>query len=170
MDTGADAGSTFGSLVALQIGLWYSDAKSECEEVGEEILYQMRAILQRVQQGAVSVDGQVSGRINTGLVILVGTTHQDTVAQAKTLARKAANLRIFEDEAGKMNLSALEVDADALIISQFTLFADCRRGRRPSFIEAARPEVAEPLIEHFIQALKTEGERTCWSKFTTMDQ
>jgi D-tyrosyl-tRNA(Tyr) deacylase len=90
-------------------------------------------------------------------VILVGTTHDDTSAQADVLARKTANLRIFEDEAGKMNLSALAVNAEALVISQFTLYADCRRGRRPSFTQAARPEVAEPLIEHFIQALRAEG-------------
>lgn len=117
----------------------------------------MRAILQRVQRGAVSVDGQTVGEIRTGLVVLVGTTHDDTPAQAEELARKTANLRIFEDEAGKMNLSALDVNAEALVISQFTLYADCRRGRRPSFTEAARPEVAEPLIEHFIRALQAEG-------------
>lgn len=117
----------------------------------------MRAILQRVKRGAVSVDGQVAGAIGAGLVALVGTTHDDAPAQAETLARKMANLRIFEDEAGKMNLSALDVGAEVLVISQFTLYADCRRGRRPSFTEAARPEVAEPLIEHFIQALQAEG-------------
>jgi D-tyrosyl-tRNA(Tyr) deacylase len=117
----------------------------------------MRAILQRVKRGAVSVGNQIVGAIGVGLVILVGTTHDDTAAQAEILARKIANLRIFEDEAGKMNLSALDVGAAALIISQFTLYADCRRGRRPSFTEAARPEVAEPLIEHFIHALQAEG-------------
>ncbi len=117
----------------------------------------MRAILQRVKRGAVSVNGQVVGAISAGLVALVGTTHDDGPAQAETLARKMANLRIFEDEAGKMNLSALDVGAEVLVISQFTLYADCRRGRRPSFTEAARPEVAEPLIEHFIQALRAEG-------------
>jgi D-tyrosyl-tRNA(Tyr) deacylase len=117
----------------------------------------MRLILQRVKRGAVSVDGQVVGAIGAGLVALVGTTHDDTPAQAETLARKMANLRIFEDGAGKMNLSALEVGAETLVISQFTLYADCRRGRRPGFTEAARPKVAEPLIEHFIQALRAEG-------------
>jgi len=117
----------------------------------------MRAILQRVKRGAVSVDGQVVGAISAGLVALVGTTHDDGPAQAETLARKMVNLRIFEDEAGKMNLSALDMGAEVLVISQFTLYADCRRGRRPSFTEAARPEVAEPLIEHFIQALRAEG-------------
>ena len=117
----------------------------------------MRAILQRVKRGVVSVDGHVADKIGPGLVILVGTTHDDTSAQADALARKTANLRIFEDEAGKMNLSALAMNAEALVISQFTLYADCRRGRRPSFTQAARPEVAEPLIERFIQALRTEG-------------
>jgi D-tyrosyl-tRNA(Tyr) deacylase len=117
----------------------------------------MRAILQRVKRGVVFVDGHVADTIGPGLVILVGTTHDDTSAQADALARKTANLRIFEDEAGKMNLSALAVNAEALVISQFTLYADCRRGRRPSFTQAARPEVAEPLIERFIQALRTEG-------------
>lgn len=117
----------------------------------------MRAILQRVKRGVVSVDGHVAHTIGPGLVILVGTTHDDTYVQADVLARKTANLRIFEDEAGKMNLSALAVNAEALVISQFTLYADCRRGRRPSFTQAARPEVAEPLIERFIQALRTEG-------------
>jgi D-tyrosyl-tRNA(Tyr) deacylase len=117
----------------------------------------MRAILQRVKRGVVSVDGHVADTTGPGLVILVGTTHNDTSAQADVLARKTANLRIFEDEAGKMNLSALAVNAEALVISQFTLYADCRRGRRPSFTQAARPEVAEPLIERFIQALRTEG-------------
>ena len=117
----------------------------------------MRAILQRVKRGTVSVDGHVVGAISAGLVALVGTTHDDVPAQAEMLARKMANLRIFEDEAGKMNLSALDVGAEVLVISQFTLYADCRRGRRPGFTEAARPEVAEPLIEHFIQALRAEG-------------
>jgi D-tyrosyl-tRNA(Tyr) deacylase len=117
----------------------------------------MRAILQRVKRGAVSVDGQVVGSIGTGLVVLVGTTYDDTPTQAEALAHKTANLRIFEDDAGKMNLSALDVGAEVLVISQFTLYADCRRGRRPGFTEAARPEVAEPLIEHFAQALRDEG-------------
>jgi D-tyrosyl-tRNA(Tyr) deacylase len=95
----------------------------------------MRAILQRVKRGSVSVDGQVVGTISLGLVILVGTTHGDTSSEADTLAHKIANLRIFEDQAGKMNLSALDVGGEALVVSQFTLYADCRRGRRPSFTD-----------------------------------
>lgn len=117
----------------------------------------MRAILQRVNRGAVSVDDQVVGTIGAGLVVLVGTTHADTPAQAETLARKTANLRIFEDEAGKMNRSALDLGAEVLVISQFTLYADSRRGRRPSFTQAAHPDVAEPLIEHYVRALQAEG-------------
>jgi D-tyrosyl-tRNA(Tyr) deacylase len=117
----------------------------------------MRAIVQRVKRGAVSVEDEVVGTINAGLVILVGATHDDSPTQAETLARKTASLRIFEDAAGKMNLSALEVGAEVLVISQFTLYADCRRGRRPSFTDAARPELAEPLIEHFTQVLRDEG-------------
>ena len=117
----------------------------------------MRAILQRVRRGAVSVDSEVTGAIDVGLVVLVGTTHDDSQAQAETLAQKTATLRIFEDTAGKMNLSALDVGAEVLVIPQFTLYADCRRGRRPSFTDAARPETAEPLIEHFIQTLRAEG-------------
>jgi D-tyrosyl-tRNA(Tyr) deacylase len=117
----------------------------------------MRAILQRVQRGTVTVNDQVVGHIGAGLVILVGSTHGDGPAQAEVLAHKVANLRIFEDTAGKMNLSALDIGGQALVISQFTLYADCRRGRRPSFTEAAQPEIAEPLIDHFVQALRAEG-------------
>jgi D-tyrosyl-tRNA(Tyr) deacylase len=117
----------------------------------------MRAIVQRVKRGAVSVDGRTTGNVDTGLVVLIGATHKDTEAEAQKLAHKTANLRIFEDDAGKMNLSALDVGAGILVVSQFTLYADCRRGRRPSFTEAAPPEVAEPLIEHFVGALREAG-------------
>ena len=117
----------------------------------------MRAIVQRVKRGAVSVDGKTTGTVDTGLVVLIGATHKDTEAEAQRLAHKTANLRIFEDDAGKMNLSALDVGAGILVVSQFTLYADCKRGRRPSFIEAAPPEVAEPLVEHFVGALREAG-------------
>jgi D-tyrosyl-tRNA(Tyr) deacylase len=117
----------------------------------------MRAIVQRVKRGVVSVDGETTGAVDTGLVVLIGATHQDTEVEAQKLAHKTAHLRIFEDEAGKMNRSALDVGAGILVISQFTLYADCRRGRRPSFTEAAPPEVAEPLIEHFASALREVG-------------
>jgi len=117
----------------------------------------MRAIVQRVKRGAVSVDGKTTGTVDTGLVVLIGATHKDTKAEAQQLAYKTANLRIFEDDAGKMNLSALDAGAGVLVVSQFTLYADCRRGRRPSFTEAAPPEVAEQLIEHFVGVLREAG-------------
>ena len=117
----------------------------------------MRAVIQRVKRGVVSVDGETTGAVDTGLVVLIGATHQDTEAEAQKLAHKAAHLRIFEDDAGKMNLSALDVGAGILVVSQFTLYADCKRGRRPSFTEAAPPAIAEPLIEHFVSALRGAG-------------
>jgi len=119
----------------------------------------MRAIIQRVQRGAVSVDGRPVASIGAGLVILVGATHGDTPDQAQQLAHKIAWLRIFEDQAGKMNRSVLDVGGEALVIPQFTLYADCRHGRRPSFTDAARPELAEGLITHFVNALRAEGVR-----------
>lgn len=117
----------------------------------------MRAVVQRVKRGAVLVDGEIVGSVDNGLVVLIGATHQDTEAEAQKLAHKIANLRIFEDNAGKMNLSALDVGAGVLVVSQFTLYADCRRGRRPSFTNAAPPEIAEPLIEHFVEKLREAG-------------
>lgn len=117
----------------------------------------MRVILQRVTQGSVTVDNQVTGAIEKGFVALVGITHTDTQAEAGLLARKTANLRVFEDADGKMNLSALDVAAGVLVVSQFTLYADSRKGRRPSFTDAARPEQAAPLVEYFVQQLRAEG-------------
>ncbi|HDD24395.1 MAG: D-tyrosyl-tRNA(Tyr) deacylase [Chloroflexi bacterium] len=117
----------------------------------------MRALIQRVSRASVSVGGEVVGAIGRGVVVLVGVTHGDTEEQAEWLARKVAGLRIFEDNAGKMNAGLLDVDGAALVISQFTLYADCRKGRRPGFTDAAPPEVAEPLVEHFAQALQGYG-------------
>ena len=117
----------------------------------------MRAVVQRVSQASVSVGGEVVGDIGRGVVVLVGVTHGDTEEQAEWLARKIAGLRIFEDSEGKMNAGLLDADGAALVISQFTLYADCRKGRRPSFTNAAMPEVAEPLVEHFAQALRDHG-------------
>ncbi|MBE9471632.1 MAG: D-tyrosyl-tRNA(Tyr) deacylase [Chloroflexi bacterium] len=117
----------------------------------------MRAVVQRVSQASVSVGGEVVGDIGRGVVVLVGVTHGDTEEQAEWLARKIAGLRIFEDSEGKMNAGLLDADGAALVISQFTLYADCRKGRRPSFTNAAMPEVAEPLVEHFVQALRDHG-------------
>lgn len=117
----------------------------------------MRIVLQRVRRGSVTVDQQVTGAVELGFVALVGVTHADTRAEAELLARKTANLRVFEDDQGKMNLSALDVGAGVLVVSQFTLYADARKGRRPSFIDAAPPEVAAPLVDYFAERLRGEG-------------
>jgi D-aminoacyl-tRNA deacylase len=117
----------------------------------------MRVILQRVTKARVTVNNRVIGEIGHGLVLLVAAGHSDTVAEAELLADKVANLRVFTDAEGKLNLSGLDVGAEMLVVSQFTLFADCRKGRRPSFIDAARPEIAEPLIESFADRLKSSG-------------
>ena len=125
----------------------------------------MRAVLQRVREAAVTVDDQTISAIGAGLLILVGVTHADNDADAHWLAQKIATLRIFEDAAGKFNLSAFDIGASALVVSQFTLYADARRGRRPDFIAAARPKVAEPLIERFAALLREQGLRVETGKF-----
>lgn len=117
----------------------------------------MRAVVQRVRHAAVSVDNQVISHIGRGLAILVGVTHGDSEAEADRLAEKIAHLRIFEDAAGKMNLSLLDVQGAALVVSQFTLYANARRGRRPDFIAAAPPAQAEPLVTRFAHTLRTLG-------------
>ncbi len=117
----------------------------------------MRTILQRVSRGSVSVDGHTVGAIDTGFVALVGVTHADTPAHADLLARKTAHLRVFEDDAGKLNRSLLEVGGGVLVISQFTLYADAKKGRRPSFVHAARPQHAEPLVRRFAERLRAHG-------------
>jgi len=117
----------------------------------------MRAVIQRVCYGSVAVADQSPRTIGVGLVVLVGATHSDTAAEAALLAHKTAHLRIFEDDAGKMNRSVLEVDGAVLVVPQFTLYADCRHGRRPSFTEAAAPDQARALIEAFMRALRSEG-------------
>src|SRR5574341_1728744 len=117
----------------------------------------MRTVIQRVSRGSVTVDGKRVSEIGRGLVILVGVGKGDAEAQADWLAEKIANLRIFEDEAGKMNRSILEASGSALVVSQFTLYANTEKGRRPSFIEAALPEEAEPLVSHFAEGLRTHG-------------
>lgn len=114
----------------------------------------MRALIQRVSSAAVRVDGSVTGEIGRGFLILLGVTHDDTRQDATMLAKKTAALRVFEDEEEKMNLSLTDIGGDALVVSQFTLYADCRRGRRPSFVKAARPEQARPLYEAFMEELK----------------
>ena len=117
----------------------------------------MRAILQRVTKGSVTVSEEVVANIGLGYVILLGIGPEDTTEIARELAEKTANLRVFEDEAGKMNLSLLDIGGEAIVVSQFTLYADTSRGRRPSFINAAKPELAEPLVDVFAARLRELG-------------
>ena len=117
----------------------------------------MRAVIQRVTSASVTIDGIVHSSIDNGLLLLLGVYDSDAKEQAELLARKAAGLRIFEDEQGKMNLSLADIDGGMLIVSQFTLCADCKKGKRPSFIAAARPEQAIPLYEYFIDCVRAEG-------------
>lgn len=117
----------------------------------------MRAVLQRVASGKVTVENEITGQIGAGFVVLLGVGANDTEAEVELLANKIANLRVFADGEGKFNLSALDVKAEMLVVSQFTLFADCRKGRRPSFTDAARPELAVPLYERFVERLRAMG-------------
>ncbi|MCS7235595.1 MAG: D-aminoacyl-tRNA deacylase [Armatimonadota bacterium] len=117
----------------------------------------MRALVQRVSRGAVRVEGRTVAEIGPGLVVLVGVRHGDTEDEARFLARKVAHLRVFPDEQGKLNRSVLDVGGRVLSVSQFTLYGDCRKGNRPSFAEAAAPEVALPLFETFNRALAEHG-------------
>lgn len=122
----------------------------------------MRAVIQRVKSASVRVDGELISEIEKGLLVFLGIAHDDTEVELNYIAGKVANLRIFEDMDGKMNCSLLDVGGAAFVVSQFTLYGDCRKGRRPSFIDAARPKKANVLYEQFINALKdlnvpTEG-------------
>ena len=117
----------------------------------------MRTVIQRVSQASVTVDTQVVGAIERGFLVLVGVTHGDTRAEADWLAHKIAGLRLFEDEAGKMNLGLADIGGAVLVVSQFTLYGDARKGRRPDFLQAARPEQAEPLITYFVDQLRSLG-------------
>jgi D-aminoacyl-tRNA deacylase len=117
----------------------------------------MRLLIQRVSKASVTVEDNLVSKIDRGYVILVGVGHQDTDEQAKWLAAKVAGLRIFEDADGKTNLSIQDVGGEALVVSQFTLYANVEKGRRPSFIEAAPPEIAEPLVSRFADYLRAEG-------------
>ena len=116
----------------------------------------MRVVVQRAKNARVIVEGQVTGQIEKGLMLLVGITHEDTISDLEYCAKKIANMRIFEDEEGKMNLSIKDVGGDILSVSQFTLYGETRKGNRPSFIQAARPEVAKPLYEQFNDLLRAE--------------
>lgn len=116
----------------------------------------MRALIQRVRKASVSIDGKVVGAIGPGLLVLFGVTHSDTEEDAAYLAEKLANLRIFEDDDGKMNQSLLDKNGEALVVSQFTLYGDCRKGRRPGFSDAALPAQAIPLYEKFVRFLSEQ--------------
>ncbi|HEY0350884.1 MAG TPA: D-aminoacyl-tRNA deacylase [Gemmatimonadales bacterium] len=117
----------------------------------------MRVVLQRVSKASVTIDGRVAGAIRRGFCLLVGFTHGDTPAQVDWMAEKVAGLRLFSDAAGKMNLGLEEVGGGILVVSQFTLYGDTAKGRRPSFIDAARPELAIPLYQRFLEALRRLG-------------
>lgn len=125
----------------------------------------MRAVLTRVKHASVTIDGKVHGQIGEGFLILLGVTHEDTEAQAVKLADKLTGLRIFEDENGKMNRSLEDVKGQLLIVSQFTLYGCCKKGRRPEFLSAARPEVAIPLYEKFVQLCRDKGFHTETGEF-----
>ena len=125
----------------------------------------MRVVLQRVQHGRVTVEGRTVAEIGPGLVILLGIGPDDGEEQAQYLADKIANLRIFEDLGGKMNQSLLDVDGEAIVVSQFTLYADTRKGRRPSFTDAAPAEIAHSLVERFVELLNSKGVATQSGKF-----
>ncbi len=117
----------------------------------------VKIVLQRCSQAKVTVEGKVAGAIDKGFVLLVGITHDDTEKEAEWLADKIVNLRIFEDGDGKMNRSLKDVEGEILSVSQFTLYADCNKGRRPSFVDAASPDKANPLYEHFNELLRSRG-------------
>ncbi|MCD6291400.1 MAG: D-tyrosyl-tRNA(Tyr) deacylase [Anaerolineae bacterium] len=125
----------------------------------------MRAIVQRVRKASVEVDGEIISSIDRGYLILLGVTHEDGDDEAAYLARKIAGLRLFEDDRGKMNLSLADVGGQALVVSQFTLYADARKGRRPSFTDAAPPEQAAPLVDRFVEHLRAAGVPTQTGRF-----
>jgi D-tyrosyl-tRNA(Tyr) deacylase len=128
----------------------------------------MRAVIQRVSRASVTVDGAVVGAIGRGFLVLLGVTHSDGRAEAEWLARKIAGLRLFEDGAGKMNLGLADVGGVVLVVSQFTLYGDARKGRRPDFLQAARPEHAEPLVDYVVARLRDEGVRVETGQFRAM--
>jgi D-tyrosyl-tRNA(Tyr) deacylase len=125
----------------------------------------MRALIQRVKRASVTVDGAVVGEIGAGLCVFVGVTHSDDEAVAEKLAERVWRLRVFDDEAGFMNVPVGEAGGEVLVVSQFTLYGDTRKGRRPSWVAAARPEQAEPLIDRFTAVLKDLGARVAMGRF-----
>ena len=130
----------------------------------------MRVLLQRVTEAAVSVDGAEISRIGRGFLLLVGITHSDREEEAAWLAKKVAGLRVFEDSEGKMNLGLEDVAGEVLAVSQFTLYGDARKGRRPAFVDAARPEQAEPLMTRFCELIRQEGVAVREGSFGAMMQ
>ncbi len=130
----------------------------------------MRVCLQRVTEASVQVDAQQVGKIGPGLLVLLGIGQQDTSREVTQLVDKIVNLRIFADQQGKMNLSLLDVEGQMLVISQFTLWGDCRKGRRPSFVDAADPQLAEPLYEEFAREVRVRGVTVETGRFGAMMQ
>jgi D-tyrosyl-tRNA(Tyr) deacylase len=130
----------------------------------------MRAVVQRVTRAQVTVDGEIVGEIGRGLVVLLGVAHDDTKEDADYLAPRIAALRIFDDSEGRMNVSVKDIDGELLIVSQFTLYGDVRRGLRPSWSEAAPPEVAEPLYEYFVESSRRVITRVATGSFRKMMQ
>ncbi|GIO58456.1 MULTISPECIES: D-aminoacyl-tRNA deacylase [Paenibacillus] len=128
----------------------------------------MKVVVQRCKEAQVTVDGEVTGAIGQGLMVLVGVTHEDTEKDAKYLADKVAGLRIFEDDEGKMNYSVMEVGGGILSVSQFTLYGDCRKGKRPNFMAAAKPDIAEDLYEQFNRELRDKGLEVATGRFGAM--
>ncbi|VBB42692.1 D-tyr-tRNA(Tyr) deacylase [uncultured Desulfatiglans sp.] len=128
----------------------------------------MRAVIQRVKESRVDIDGTVVGRIGPGLLVLLGVGEADTEADAAYLARKIVEMRIFADAGGAMNLSVQDVQGEVLVVSQFTLWADCRKGRRPSFVRAARPEKARELYARFVEEMKGTGLTVATGRFQEM--
>jgi D-tyrosyl-tRNA(Tyr) deacylase len=131
-------------------------------------VHEMRAVIQRVSKASVTVDSAVVGRIGRGLVILLGVKSSDTQEDLNWLAEKCVHLRIFENEAGKFHHSLLEIGGEALVVSQFTLYGDARRGRRPGFTDAAPPGIAEPLYERFVHTLQSKGVHVETGRFAAM--
>ena len=128
----------------------------------------MRAVVQRVKESSVKVGGEIISRIDRGLLVLLGVAKEDSMSDAEYLANKIAHLRIFEDDAGKMNRSVLDSGGKMLVVSQFTLLGDCRKGRRPSFIAAADPQTAEAFYEHFVRQVQRLGISVATGRFQAL--
>lgn len=128
----------------------------------------MKAVVQRIKQAKVEVDGEVTGKISSGILIFLGVGDEDSIKEVEWMSEKISGLRIFEDEVGKMNLSLMDVQGSALVVSQFTLYGDCRKGKRPSFASAAKPEIANTLYEEFVKSFRQKGINTETGRFQAM--